>query len=345
MLSSPMPRQARIDAPGAVHHIIARGIERSRIFRDDQDRDAFATRLGQLVEETGVRCLAWALIPNHFHLLLKTGSVPVATLMRRLLTGYASAHNRRHRRSGHLFQNRYKSILCQQDTYLKELVRYIHLNPLRARLVKDMAALDRYAYSGHSRIMGKKKNSWQSVDEVLAAFSDNRAAARRRYRAFVAAGVGLGRQPELVGGGLIRSAGGWLAVRSLRKAGLFQKSDERILGDSEFVETVLTAAQEAMESRYVMAARGIQFEDVAAAVAGLLGIAARQLSGPSKERTIVKGRALVCHWAVQELGLSMTDVAQRLNIAVPTASVAAKRGGQIVRDEGLLLSDLLNIKM
>ncbi len=150
---------------------------------------------------------------------------------------------------------------------------------------------------------------------------------------------------ELVGGGLIRSAGGWSAVRSLRKAGLFQKSDERILGSGEFVQAVLTAAQEALDNRYAIAGRGIRFEDVAAVVAGLLDIAAGQLSGPTKERIIVKGRALVCHWAVQELGLSMTDVAQRLDIAVPTASVAAKRGGRIVHDEGLLFPELLNIKI
>ncbi|MEJ2155066.1 MAG: transposase [Desulfobacteraceae bacterium] len=336
-----MPRSARIDAPGAVHHIIARGIERGRIFRDDLDRDAFITRLGQLVEETGTQCLAWALIPNHFHLLLQTGGVPIATVMRRLLTGYAIGHNRRHRRSGHLFQNRYKSILCQKDTYLKELVRYIHLNPLRAGRVKDMAALDRYAFTGHSCIMGRKKNNWQSVDAVLSVFADKRALARRRYRAFVVKGIDLGSQPELVGGGLIRSAGGWAAVRSMRKAGLFQKSDERILGDGDFVETVLSEARDALENRYLMTSKGIRIEHILDAVAKLLGIDSQHIAGPSKERVIVKARALVCFWAVRELGLSMTDVAQRLKIAVPTASVAVKKGRQIVQDNCLSLSDLL----
>ena len=125
-----MPRQARIDAPGALHHIIARGIERRRIFRTRKDYLDFIDRLSSLLDSTGTRCYAWALIPNHFHLLLKTGSVPIATVMRRLLTGYAVSFNNRHCRHGHVFQNRYKSILCQEETYLKELVRYIHLNPL-----------------------------------------------------------------------------------------------------------------------------------------------------------------------------------------------------------------------
>jgi REP element-mobilizing transposase RayT len=138
-----MPRQARIDAPGAVHHIIASGIERGEIFRDDEAREDFIERLGTLVAETRTRCLARALIPNRFHLFLKTGDEPIATVMRRLLTGYAAGHNRRHQRSGHLFQNRYKSILCQEDLYLKELVRYIHLNSLRSGLLQDMPALER----------------------------------------------------------------------------------------------------------------------------------------------------------------------------------------------------------
>jgi len=129
-----MPRKAGIDAAGALHHIIVRGIERRKIFYDDADRDAFVNRLGQVLIETQTDCFAWALIPNHVHLLLRTGLTPIATVMRRLLTGYAVQFNRRHRRHGHIFQNRYKSILCQEDPYLKELVRYIHLNPLRAGL-------------------------------------------------------------------------------------------------------------------------------------------------------------------------------------------------------------------
>ena len=340
-----MPRQARIDAPGAVHHVIARGIERGKIFRDDQDRDNFITRFGDLITETGTKCFAWTLIPNHFHLLLKTGSVPIATFMRRLLTGYAMGHNRRHSRSGHLFQNRYKSILCQQDAYLKELVRYIHLNPLRAKLVDNIEALDKYRFTGHSYIVGKRKNSWQSTDEVLAYFGDKRSLARRRYRKFVVQGIALGRQPELVGGGLIRSAGGWSEVRSLRRAGIFQKSDERILGDGDFVDSVLSDAQEAKTNRYLLATKGKRLDDIISVAAGLLSVDRGSLIGPSKERAVVKARALLCYWAVHELGMSMTNVADRLKIAVPTASVAAKKGGQIVKAEGLVLAEMLNIKM
>lgn len=115
-----MPRRSRIDVPGALHHIIGRAIKRSRIFWDDTDRNEFLERLAGIIEQTDTRCYAWALMPNLFYLLLKTGRIPIATVMRRLLTGYVGFYNRRHRRYGHLFQNRYKSILCQEDAYLSD---------------------------------------------------------------------------------------------------------------------------------------------------------------------------------------------------------------------------------
>ena len=141
-----MPRKTRIDAPGALHHIIVRGIERKKIFKDDTDRVKFLERLGAILTDTKTHCLAWTIIPNHFHLLLRTGATLISSVMRRLLTGYAIYFNRRHRRSGHLFQNRYKSILCQEDAYLLELVRYIHLNPVRAKLVTDYNELQNYPF-------------------------------------------------------------------------------------------------------------------------------------------------------------------------------------------------------
>lgn len=133
-----MPRQARLDAPGILQHVMARGIERRKIFANDKDRTSFLERLTVILEETQTQCYAWALIPNHFHLLLRTGSTPLSKVMRRLMTGYAMNFNKRYKRTGHLFQNRYKSVVCEEDPYLLELIRYIHLNPLRAKLVQDL---------------------------------------------------------------------------------------------------------------------------------------------------------------------------------------------------------------
>jgi putative transposase len=133
-----MPRKTRIDAPGALHHVIIRGIEGSSIIRDDKDRNEFLNRLGVLLHETSTSCYAWVVMDNHVHMLIRSGLCPLSLLMRRLLTRYAQYFNRRYIRSGHLFQNRYKSFLCEEEPYLLELIRYIHLNPCRGGMVKTL---------------------------------------------------------------------------------------------------------------------------------------------------------------------------------------------------------------
>ena len=207
-----------------------RGIEGKNVFKDNKDRDDFIERLGNILSDTSTPCYAFALMSNHVHLLLRTGLVPVAQVMRRLLTGYAVKFNRRHKRYGKLFQNRYKSILCQEDPYLLELVRYIHLNPLRADLIKDYDNLGQYKYCGHSYILGNNKNDWQDVDYVLRLFAKRQKTSIKRYLEHVSKGIEIGKRPDLTGGGLIRSLGGWAEVRKLQKSDIRMKSDERILG-------------------------------------------------------------------------------------------------------------------
>jgi putative transposase len=334
-----MPRKARIDAPGALHHIIIRGIEKRKIFEDDKDRDQFIERLGDILTEAETPIYAWALIPNHVHLLLKTGLTPIAIIMSRLLTGYAGYFNRRHRRHGHLFQNRYKSILCQEEPYFRELVRYIHLNPLRAELVGELKALDKYPYSGHRAVLGSVRRDWQQVDYVLGFFGKTKSAARRAYRHFVEKGVSQGRRHELTGGGLVRSLGGWTAFRTLRGGSMRIKGDERILGDSDFVETVLREADEQLERRYRLKAEGFGLEQVAERVAQVMSIPAELVWEMSRRPQVVDSRSLLCFWASKELGISMTDLAKRLNLTQPAISIAARRGERIARENQYMLID------
>lgn len=338
-----MPRKARIDAAGALHHIVARGIEKRRIFDDDTDRYAFLKRLGHILEDTRTTCYAWALMPNHFHLLLRTGTVPVATVMRRLLTGHAIAYNHRHGRHGHLFQNRYKSILCQEDAYFLELVRYIHLNPLRAGLVKDVHDLERYPFCGHGAVVGKHDQSWQDSHTVLARFGKQVGPARRHYTEFVAKGVEQGRREDLVGGGLIRSAGGWEAVKAMRSSGIHGKSDERILGDGDFVTEILAEAEESMERRQALLAQGVDVDAVAAGVAHLLEMPANAVWQPGRQKRLVAARSLISFWAVRELGVSMSSLARRFNISVVAVSRSVQRGEHIAAENGYVLNSLLNL--
>ena len=334
-----MPRKARIDAPGALHHIICRGIERRKIFIDNSDKNNLIWRLGRVISETQTPCYAWALIDHHFHLLLKTGNVPVATLMRRLLTGYAVSFNLRHRRTGHLFQNRYKSILCQEEAYLLELVRYIHLNPLRAGYVSSMHQLDRYRFCGHSTLMDKKNYDWQDKDYVLKLFGKRVSSARKAYRAFVEKGIKQGRRPDLTGGGLIRSAGGWVALKSYRRLKAHMKGDERILGDSDFVESVLEEQNERLERRYRIQMQGYDFDKVIDRVAKTFELKPEEVLRNVKQRRRVKARSLLCYWALEELEMTGTAVGRRLKMSKSAVSRAVRRGEKIAADMKLKLFD------
>ena len=339
-----MPRQSRIDAPGALHHIIARGIERRNIFQDDKDRDHFVKRLGKVLIETGTPCYAWVLIPNHFHLLLRTGRVSISTVMRKLLTGYAVCYNKRHQRHGHLFQNRYKSILCQDDLYFKELVRYIHLNPLRAGLVKDFKGLNCFKYSGHSAVLGNINLEGYNSNSVLESFSSTISLARKNYLAFIIDGLNQGKREDLIGGGLIRSNGGWENVKALRKTGDFQKSDERILGDSEFVENLLFESNERINRKQGLALKGINLKTLLNHVSTVFKIDIQKLYRPGKERLIVNAKSLVCYWANKELDISMTDLSKEFGVSVTTISKAVKRGESLSQEKGYMISEVKKFK-
>ncbi len=282
--------------------------------------------------DTVTKCYAWALIPNHFHLLLRTGNAPLSSVMRRLLTGYAVSFNHRHQRCGHLFQNRYKSILCEEAPYFLELVRYIHLNPLRADLVDSYEELCGYPYGGHSVILGKTEVEWHDVDYILAIFNNHRTMARERYSHFVTAGIEQGKRPDLMGGGLLRSQGGWTGVKALQKEGVYQKGDERILGQGDFVAQVLADAEEKLERKYRLAAGGYTLNRLIERVAEVLSLDPREVTAPGKDRRKVEARSLLCYWATVELGISQTELAQKIPLNQPAISNAVKRGASLVRE-------------
>jgi hypothetical protein len=253
-------------------------------------------------------------MPTHFHLLCKTGKMPLAQCMRKLLTGYAINFNRRRRRHGHVFQNRYKSIVCQEDRYFKELVRYIHLNRSRGGLTKDLQALDHCPWSGHSALMGTISRKWQKTDYVLAAFGGD-GQGRNAYRMFVAAGLNLGYKADLVGGGLIRSQGGWSAVLSMRRRGQRTASDERILGDGEFVQETIEEITERMEKSLRFTDSRLPIDRVAQKVCDKYDISLAELCSATRRRTGVKARQAVAWVAVRELGHSGADVARFLGVS------------------------------
>lgn len=310
-----MPRKARLDSPGTLHHVMIRGIERRKIVNDKTDRQDFVSRLGQIALDTETSVFAWSLMTNHAHILLRSGLSGLSTYMRRFLTGYAVSYNRRHRRYGHLFQNRFKSIVCEEDPYFKELVRYIHLNPLRAKLVKSLAELDRYPWCGHSILLGKTKNDWQDRVYVLRWFDYEENEAKRAYRQFVKSGLNQGPRPELVGGGLIRSAGGWSAVKALRKRDMQEAADERILGSSGFVKQVIKESERKLIYQFPNGKLFKKSKQLIEEECKKEKISIEALKAGSRRREISRVRFRLAKILVEEYGLSQAEAARQLGVS------------------------------
>ena len=320
-----MPRKARLDAPGTLHHVMMRGTEGRSIFREDKDHQNFLSRLAQISEDTEARILAWTSMSNHVHLLMFSGSQGISKFMRRLLTGYAVWYNRKYHRTGHLFENRYKSIVCEEEAYLLELVRYIHLNPLRAGIVKNMEELDRYPWSGHGVLIGSSRNDWQERDYVLRQFSETKGKAVRAYRRFMEEGIAQGRRNDLVGGGRVRSQGGWSQVVSLTgKKKKEMRHDVRILGGEDFVGQILKEADKRLTRQLQWGGRNKAIDQVIKRLCNEEGIEEEELRNGGKRRKVSEARAKISFQLSHEMGIPFAEIARHVGVCTSAAAKAVQ---------------------
>jgi hypothetical protein len=267
--------------------------------------------------------------------------------MQSLLTGYAVSYNLRHARAGKLYQNRFKSVLCEKEEYLLKLIQYIHLNPIRVGLIKDLKALDTSPLTGHSIIMGKTKKihlsphtdkeaipvNWLDTDEVLSNFSRTKKQARIEYRKYIQKGL-REQEEDLSGGGLVRSLGGvWEAMRLTKKdKGPKEAADERILGTGEFVEEALKYADELESKASKLKRQGWDFKKVLAKAAKTVGVKPEELLIPSRGNARSQGRALLCKWLVVDLKMTQESVSQELGVKRTAVGMSVKRGRDVEKE-------------
>lgn len=205
-----MARKPRVEFPGAFYHVLARGNQKQKTFLNETDYERYRSRLKHYREKFVFSLYAYVLMPNHVHLLIKTGETPLSKIMQGLQFSYTQYFNRTHRKVGHLFQGRYKAILCEEESYLLELVRYIHLNPVRAGLVRRP---EDYPWSSHPLYLERGKNVWLEKDFVLGLFDSRKGRALPRYRSFIEEGMGKGSEQRF-----------------------YDTRDQRYLGDDDFIE-------------------------------------------------------------------------------------------------------------
>jgi len=300
-----MARKTRAEIEGGLYHVITRGNNRQQIFNAPADYEKFLSLLGAQKRKLPFFLYAYCLMTNHVHLLIERQADTIGRIMRRILTGYSQYYNRRYRRVGHLLQGRHKSILCQSEQYLVELVRYIHLNPVRAKMVERP---EEYKYSGHRAYLGLAAAGILDVDPVLRHFGTKRRTAREAYREFVAAGMKLGHREE------------------------FYLADEgRILGSEEFVDATIHRIGQTKRSTRVdpkdslPAMETFQVERLIVAVEKVCGVPRKDFYGTgksaasvlAKEILLLTGRQLGASTSVlsQVTGLSSGSVSRRPDAA------------------------------
>lgn len=275
-----MARKPRLHLPGGLYHVIWRGNEQRDVFFDDEDRDRFYGLLSEGVARFGYRVHGFCLMSNHVHLAVQAGNDALSGPLQNLSFRYTQAINRKYGRVGHLFHGRYKAVLVDHDAYLLELVRYIHLNPVRARLVKDPAD---YPWSGHRVYLGKLALSWLTTESVLGQLADSLSVARRRYARFVADGMSQGHRPDLYAG----------------------SEDSRVVGDERFVERLQRRAI-TVEKR-----TRLTLDDVVAHVCTGYDLDERALARAGRERIPAQARALIGWLVTRTKVANLAQVANR----------------------------------
>lgn len=294
-----MARPPRLHVPGGLYHVIARGNDRQQIFHAPRDYRAYLRMLASGLQRTDAACVAYCLMPNHLHLLLVVGARPLSRLMQSVQLRYSQYFNRTHGHVGHCFQGRYLAILCDRDAYLLELVRYLHLNPVRCRLVKDPAA---WEWSSHRAYLGGRMPVTAAAavplatEAVLGQFHSDRRRARGAFQRFVREGLGIGHRSDL-----------------------YQVWEQRVLGGEPFAHEVLRPVQ-ADPAPHVK----IPLDGIFDAVALAWGLSRTAMTVAGRTRRAVLARAACAFLAQEVAGYTLTEVAAALRRDVRTMSDAVQ---------------------
>ncbi len=321
-----MSNKKRPDYPNALHHVIARGVAKQKIFSDSNDYQYFLNKLGQYLKCKKVKCFAWVLMPNHFHLLTQRTTIPIEKFMQPFLTSYAMYYNKRHDRPGHLFQNRFKSILCQQDSYFFTLIKYIHRNPLRAKLVKNLDELSMFPWCGHGALLGQKAYDWHDVSAVWDFFNNDHEKAIGDYHKAMLADLTEKELANAKFGTILKVKNiGWKHRDTLTDQEK-NLSDVGILGDQYFIRNALSKRniiRTAHDEDFV-------FENLAMQAASLCNTSHQLLFTQRRSPSVMQARSIASAWAVDVFQRTPTEIALYLGVSVKTAYRLINRGRQLI---------------
>ncbi len=299
---------------------MARGIEGRDVFVDEEDRTKFLEFLRENLKKSGCACHAWTLMSNHYHLLIQTAERPLCDLMRPLNTRYALYHARKHGRRGYLFQDRFKSITTQDQYYVKEIIRYVHLNPLRAGICDSLEVLDAYPWSSHAVIMSNRNCDFMDSWIVLRRFGRDRKTATFNYWEFIASGVGMAEDT---------------LIKTIRMANAGRKDmfDPGcwVIGDPEFVKAALAAdkTNRIRLARYRV--EGVLLDSLAGNFCKVSGITKEQLQRRSRGSHLAALRHVFAHLCRREYGFPVNKIGEYLGVGGSPATLSIAAGDELAK--------------
>ncbi len=337
-----MARITRPDWENALHHIMARGIDGRTLFSNVFEYEHLRSRLEQLVVELKFSVYAWVIMPNHLHLLIRTGPESISLLMHRLLTGFAISYNRRHDRTGHVFQGRFKSILVQEENYFLKLINYIHLNPLKAKLVNSLEELDMYKWSGHPCLIGKTECRWMKRDSVLEHFGDTEHYAIKNYQTSLLNDTKNLTSSEMIYGNYTIGVNG-IKSSDQRTGNSHWSGICRVLGDKEFAKTVLSRLHDS-RSLDIRDRENIhrKIERLFIQIEVTLGLCRSVICGNSRSSELSEARGAIAWICSQKYGLSYRDISRLLVISRSGAAKAVQRGAELQRERPFIIKSLIS---
>jgi len=311
-----MPRKSRITVPGAIHHIMARGNEGKQIFSDDEDREFFLNNLEQNLRQSGYLLYAWCLMGNHYHLLLRVNESPLGNFMRQVNSRYAQYFRKKSKTRGYFFQDRYKSIVSQDQNYIEQMVRYIHLNPVRAGICKTLKELDNYPWSGHSVLMRSRTLSVQNTQDVLLCFARNKSEALMLYRSFLK--DGLKNEPELHT--VIR--------QSNRDSENIHHTGCWVIGNREFVAKAVMLDKEKRTRLREFARSDVTLDSIALKITRRYGLTREDIKTRGRENKQSRARKEFSFTAHRRYQFPVCEIARYLNISPQSVSNLIKQGNK-----------------
>jgi REP element-mobilizing transposase RayT len=307
---------------------MSRCLDHYSLFSDDADREYFLSLLETCLQRTNTRCYAWVLLSNHYHLVIRSSDHELWEIMKPLNMRYAHYHQKKTNRRGPLFMDRFKSIVTQDQNYVQELVRYVHLNPVRAGVCDNLGELENYSWSGHSVLMGKCNRKFQDTATVLGRFGADTESARLEYCRFLSSGLEASTDEDIL-------------LSLVRKSNACSESGRKtscwVIGDHAFVRSALESSEAWRLRISRFEKEGGSLDCIAEKISSVFTIEKKMLHNRHRGGEASFARKAFSYVAARHYRAPVRLIAEYLGVSAGAVSAMINQGSKIVEERKIII--------